>query len=256
MNKPIEIYKGDDAGAFHLRRIRITLSTPICLKGATAYFSLLSFNKIFSSEKVKANDMWVELDRNDVRNFPLGYCFGTFALIDADGRVFTATKKIPFNIVNGDKTKKTVEPTGVVVETEIVNINVNIDLTGIVLSYEKLSDKPKISGVEISGDKTAEDFGLVGKEDGYALSMVRDATVNDAGDELTITKADGSEVHFSGGGGGEGAVRYDTAQTLSVEGKAQARSNIAAASNAALSDKDDPTIGDMAAALGWRDNGI
>lgn len=158
----ITVYKGDDSQAFGLRTIKIRLEAPDGIqlfRDATAKFSLLDFSKTFTNDEVKSNSMEIVLSHETTSAWTVGMVYGTFTLYDGEGYVLTASRRIPFNIKAG----------GIDQECDINSIVVDTDIASIVVSYvidyANVSGKPKINGVEVNGDKTADEYGLATKKD-------------------------------------------------------------------------------------------
>ena len=183
--KHIYVYKGDDTNWNNEQflTINVTSGSPtIDLSTMTAVFKLGNFENTYP---LAEGSFSVELTSEITRQFAYGFMYGSVKILDSQERVRTATTQIPFYITS--------DPIGLQNQDIVIDIpGATIDITvGGTVSYNNLSDKPKINGVTVEGDKLANDYGI-------ATVAGLAQKVSKSGDTMTgnLTMASGTSIVF------------------------------------------------------------
>lgn len=153
-DKPFYLYKGDDTAFDGANVIQFVISSDTTdLSRFSGFFQLGDFKQVAN---ITDGTMRVEIGRSYTSKFLLGPMNGIFKLVDKLGRVKTVTNTIKFYITDdvslvGQNQSISIEG----VDYQIL-VNLNVPLT----QYNDLQGKPSINGVELVGNKTADDLHL------------------------------------------------------------------------------------------------
>lgn len=151
---PFYLYKGDDTAFDGANVIQFVISSDTTdLSRFSGFFQLGDFKQVAN---ITDGTMRVEIGRSYTSKFLLGPMNGIFKLVDKLGRVKTVTNTIKFYITDdvslvGQNQSISIEG----VDYQIL-VNLNVPLT----QYNDLQGKPSINGVELVGNKTANDLHL------------------------------------------------------------------------------------------------
>ncbi|MCM1260503.1 MAG: hypothetical protein NC222_06070 [Staphylococcus sp.] len=154
----IPIIKGDDTNWNDVQSFIINIDTSKIpdldlSNGYRAEFKLGSIIKCFDT--IENNRIQPVLTHKDTSSLPLGHIDGSIKIIDSENRVKTFKSDIHFQVKSG-----------VFCWKDPCEVDIYIT-TG---SYDKLSDKPTINGVELKGNLSSDDLDIASKEDLSKLS--------------------------------------------------------------------------------------
>lgn len=197
----IYIYKGDDTNWNNEQflTVNITSGSPsIDLSTMTAVFTLGKYTQSYS---LSEGAFQVDLSAAVTGQFPYGFAYGSLQILDSQGRIRTATNKIPFYVTS--------DPIG------LQNQDIEIDIPGAVIdvtvggtvSYNNISDKPAINDVTIEGNQSAGHYGL-------ATTAGLSQKVSKSGDTMSgnLVMEQGTQITMT-----DGALKSDDGM-LGLEG--------------------------------------
>lgn len=144
----IMLFKGDDTGGSFGRTVSFVISVEAgaSMDGCRAEFEYAGIVKEIAPPIVDGETRTIEYSAEETAKMPLGAGRGVLRVIDAGGKVRTATNTLPVMVTD-------CVPLAYPGESVI-------SVTFKAADYDSLSGKPQINGHELTGNKSAADLGL------------------------------------------------------------------------------------------------